>query len=54
LNLAAGDYFLRVMGDTGNVGNSCKYRFVAGDGGSIPPALLLLATAIGGLGLNGA
>lgn len=53
LNLAAGDYFLRVMGDTGNAGNSYKYRFVVRTKVPIPPALLLFATAIGGLGLIG-
>ena len=53
LNLAAGDYFLRVMRDTGNAGNAYKYRFVARTEVPIPPALLLFATAIGGLGLIG-
>lgn len=53
LNLAAGDYFFRVMGDTGPGGNIYKYRFVAGTEVPIPPALLLFATAAGGLGLIG-
>jgi hypothetical protein len=53
LNLAAGDYFLRVMGDTGRSGNVYKYRFTAGTEIPIPPALLLFATAIGGLWLIG-
>ena len=53
LNLAAGDYFFRVMGDTGPGGNIYKYRFVAGTEVPLPPALLLFATAVGGLGLVG-
>jgi hypothetical protein len=53
LNLAAGDYFLRVIGDTGPGGNIYKYRFAAGTEVPIPPALLLFATAVGGLGLIG-
>jgi hypothetical protein len=53
LNLAAGDYFFRVMGDTGHFGNIYKYRFTAGTEIPIPPALLLFATAVGGLGLFG-
>jgi len=53
LNLAAGDYFFRVMGDTGPKGNIYKYRFTAGTEVPIPPALLLFATAVGGLGLAG-
>ena len=53
LNLAAGDYFFRVMGDTGPGGNIYKYRFVAGTEVPIPAALLLFATAVGGLGLAG-
>lgn len=53
LNLAAGDYFFRVMGDTGPKGDFYKYRFTAGTEVPIPPALLLFATAIGGLGLVG-
>lgn len=53
LNLAAGDYFFRVMGDTGPGGNIYKYRFVAGTEVPIPGALLLFATAVGGLGLVG-
>jgi hypothetical protein len=53
LNLAAGDYFLRVMGDTGPKGNIYIYRFAAGTEVPIPPALLLFATAAGALGLIG-
>lgn len=53
LNLAAGDYFFRVMGDTGPGGNIYRYRFAAGTEVPLPPALLLLATALGGLGLFG-
>ena len=53
LNLAAGDYFFRVMGNTGPGGNIYKYRFVAGTEVPLPPALLLFATAMGGLGLIG-
>jgi hypothetical protein len=53
LNLAAGDYFFRVMGDTGPIGNIYRYRFTAGTEVPLPPALLLFATAIGGLGLFG-
>jgi hypothetical protein len=53
LNLAAGDYFFRVMGDTGPTGNIYKYRFTAGTEVPLPPALLLFATAVGGLGLFG-
>jgi hypothetical protein len=51
LNLAAGDYFLRVMEEPS--GNVYKYRFTAGTEVPIPPALLLFATAIGGLWLIG-
>lgn len=53
LNLAAGDYFFRVMGDTGPKGNIYKYRFTAGTEVPLPPALLLFATAVGGLGVFG-
>lgn len=53
LNLAAGDYFFRVMGNTGPLGNIYKYRFVAGTEVPLPPALLLFATAVGGLGFAG-
>jgi hypothetical protein len=53
LNLAAGDYFFRVMGNTGPEGNIYRYRFVAGTEVPIPPALLLFATAVGGLGFIG-
>ena len=53
LNLAAGDYFFRVMGDTGPIGNIYTYRFKAGTEVPLPPALLLFATALGGLGVFG-
>src|SRR5512134_3032623 len=53
LNLAAGDYFFRVMGDTGFFGNIYKYRFTAGTEVPLPRALLLFATAVGGLGVFG-
>jgi hypothetical protein len=53
LNLAAGDYFFRVMGNTGPGGNIYRYRFAAGTEVPIPPALLLFATAMGGLGFIG-
>jgi len=60
LNLAAGDFFFRVMADTGPGGNIYKYRFViykyrffAGTEAPIPAALLLFATGVGGLGLAG-
>ena len=53
LNLAAGDYFFRVMGDTGFFGNIYKYRFTAGTEVPLPGALLLFATAVGGLGVFG-
>jgi hypothetical protein len=41
------------MGNTGPGGNIYKYRFVAGTEVPLPPALLLFATAVGGLGLIG-
>jgi putative exporter of polyketide antibiotics len=41
------------MGDTGPGGNIYKYRFVAGTEVPIPAALLLFATALGGLGFMG-
>ena len=50
LDLAAGDYFFRVMGDTGPKGNIYKYRFSASTEVPIPAALLLFATGLGGLG----
>ena len=53
LNLAAGDYFFRVIGSTGPLGNIYKYRFTAGTEVPLPPALLLFATAVGGLGFVG-
>lgn len=53
LDLAAGDYFFRVMGDTGPKGNIYKYRFTASTDVPLPPAVLLFATALGGLGFIG-
>ncbi|MBK8161343.1 MAG: hypothetical protein IPK59_22190 [Rhodospirillaceae bacterium] len=50
LNLAAGSYFLRVRGDTGALGNAYEYR-IDFNAVPIPPALLLFATALGGMGL---
>lgn len=55
LSLAAGDYFLHVQGDSQPGGG--VYDFVIRNGNPavipIPPALLLFATALGGLGLIG-
>jgi hypothetical protein len=55
LSLAAGNYFLQVHGDTQPGGG--VYDFVIRNGNPavipIPPALLLFATALGGLGLIG-
>jgi hypothetical protein len=53
LNLAAGNYFFLARGGTGPSGNIYKYRFVAGTEVPIPAALLLFATALGGLGFFG-
>lgn len=55
LNLAAGDYFLRIHGDSQPGGG--VYDFLIRNGNPavipLPPALLLFATALGGLGLIG-
>jgi hypothetical protein len=55
LNLAAGQYFFRVSGDTGGdgvFGNAYRYRFEVSEV-PLPPALLLFATALGGMALAG-
>ena len=51
LNLAAGDYFFRISGDIGGdgvFGNAYRYRFEVSEV-PLPPALLLFATALGGM-----
>ena len=48
LNLIAGDYYFRVQGDTGPLGNAYRYK-IAVSGVPIPPALLLFGTALGGM-----
>jgi hypothetical protein len=51
LNLAAGDYFFRISGDIGGAGvfgNAYSYRFEVSEV-PLPPALLLFATALGGM-----
>ena len=54
-NLAAGDYFLRVHGDTFPGGGVYDYTIKNGNPAvvPIPHALLLFATALGGLGFAG-
>jgi hypothetical protein len=53
LNLAAGDYFFKFGGESsGSIGNAYNYRFEVSEV-PLPPALLLFATALGGLGLLG-
>jgi len=55
LNLAAGDYFFRItgaIGTPGTFGNSYQYRFEVSEV-PLPPALLLFATALGGMALFG-
>jgi hypothetical protein len=52
LSLAAGDYFFRIQGETSANGNAYAYRFQVNEV-PLPPALLLLATALGGLALFG-
>jgi hypothetical protein len=53
LNLAAGDYFFRISGKTdGAFGNSYRYRFEVSEV-PLPPALLLFATALGGMAVFG-
>jgi hypothetical protein len=50
LNLAAGDYFFRIAGEVGDdvFGNAYSYRFEVSEV-PLPPALLLFATALGGM-----
>jgi hypothetical protein len=54
LNLAAGDYFFHLTGgfESGSGGGFYRYRFDVSEV-PIPPALLLFATALGGMGLLG-
>jgi hypothetical protein len=55
LNLAAGDYFFRIAGDIGGAGvfgNAYQYRFEVSEV-PLPPALLLFATALGGMAMVG-
>lgn len=55
LNLAAGDYFFQITGKAGTpgtFGNSYEYRFEVSEV-PLPPALLLFATALGGMALFG-
>jgi hypothetical protein len=54
LNLAAGDYFFRITGQIGDdvFGNAYSYRFEVSEV-PLPPALLLFATALGGMALVG-
>jgi hypothetical protein len=53
LNLAAGDYFFRIRGETSPNGNAYSYRFQVNEV-PLPPALLLFATALGGMAWVGA
>jgi hypothetical protein len=55
LDLASGDYFFRVAGETGApMGNGYTYKInVAVNETPIPPALLLFGTALGGLAFAG-
>src|SRR5687768_14303197 len=52
LNLAAGNYFFRIEGDVGDdvFGNAYSYRFEVSEV-PLPPALLLFATALGGMAI---
>jgi hypothetical protein len=51
-DLAAGDYFFRISGDSSPKGNAYDYSFnVKVTETPIPPALLLFGTALGGMGL---
>ena len=54
LNLAAGDYFFRISGQVGDdvFGNAYSYRFEVSEV-PLPPALLLFATALGGMAVVG-
>ena len=49
-DLAAGDYFFRISGDTAAGGNFYSYKFAVTET-PIPPALLLFGTALGGMGI---
>ena len=51
-DLAAGDYFFRIAGDSAPTGNAYNYAFnVKVTETPIPPALLLFGTALGGMGI---
>ncbi|WP_374651105.1 hypothetical protein [Dongia sp.] len=51
-DLAAGDYFFRITGDSAPTGNAYNYAFkVNVTETPIPPALLLFGTALGGMGV---
>lgn len=51
-DLAAGDYFFRIAGDSAPTGNAYNYSFnVKVTETPIPPALLLFGTALGGMGM---
>jgi len=54
LNLAAGDYFFQITGDVGDgvFGSAYRYRFEVSEV-PLPPALLLFATALGGMAVFG-
>jgi hypothetical protein len=53
LNLAAGDYFFKFGGAAGgSFGNAYTYRFEVSEV-PLPPALLLFATALGGMAIAG-
>ena len=53
LNLAAGDYFFQISGTVGGLaGSAYRYRFEVSEV-PLPPALLLFATALGGMALFG-
>ena len=54
LNLAAGNYFFRIEGDVGDsmFGNAYSYRFEVSEV-PLPPALILFATALGGMAIAG-
>jgi hypothetical protein len=54
LNLAAGNYFFTIAGSVGPgvAGNAYRYRFEVSEV-PLPPALLLFATALGGMAMFG-
>jgi hypothetical protein len=53
LNLAAGDYFFKFGGAVGgSFGNAYTYRFEVSEV-PLPPALILFATALGGMAVAG-